>query len=193
MKNATEIKILLRNWIATSGYFDFHDNDVLIDELCFYEKKNRADVVYANGKLTGFEIKSESDSLARWGNQHDAYLRLFDSVWLCCHHKHALKAIELSEKNVGILILDNYGQNITILREAKVNKFIDKFEVISLLWRSELDELCLENNIKINRKERINEARHRVLSELHFDLIKNKALSCIKNRYRLKDYSSSSS
>ncbi|WP_221087759.1 hypothetical protein, partial [Providencia rettgeri] len=77
-------------------------------------------------------------------------------------------------------------------REAKVNKFIDKFEVISLLWRAELDELCAENNLKINRKERINEARHRVLSELNFDLIKNKALSCIKNRYREKDYSSSS-
>ncbi|ENM6002029.1 sce7726 family protein [Proteus mirabilis] len=192
MKNAIEIKALLRDWISTSGYFDFHDNDVLIDELCFYEKKNRADVVYANGKLTGFEIKSESDSLARWGKQHDAYLRLFDAVWLCCHHKHALKAIEQSERNVGILILDNYSQNVTILREAKDNKKIDKFEVISLLWRSELDELCVENNIKINRKERINEARRRVLSELHFDIIKCKVLSCIKNRYKGKDYSSSS-
>ncbi|MEX5898956.1 sce7726 family protein [Proteus vulgaris] len=184
MKNAIEIKLLLRKWISTSGYYDFHSNDVMIDELCFYEKKNRADVVYANGRLTGFEIKSESDSLARWNKQHDAYLKLFDSVWLCCHHKHAVKALELSSKNIGILILDNYSKDLTILREAKENKNIDKHEVISLLWRSELDELCLENNLKINRKEKINEARQRILSELQFDKVKKKVLSCIKNRYK---------
>ncbi|ULH09602.1 sce7726 family protein [Serratia marcescens] len=188
MKTPNDIKNQLVRWIKSDCYYNYSEHDVLIEELCFVERKARADLVYANGKMTAFEIKSPADNLSRWRLQHDAYLRVFDSVWLCCHYKHAMKAIGMSSDVVGIIVVDDSDSGMAVLRQAKCNKNYSRYDVISLLWRSELDDLCRDNDIRVISKERISEARERVLTELHFDIIKNKVLESIKLRYREKSY-----
>ncbi|RYM61530.1 hypothetical protein BSQ98_18255 [Serratia liquefaciens] len=189
MKKPLEIRNQLRSWIREeSNYYSYDASDVLIDELCFFDRKARADLVYANGKLTAFEIKSYADSLTRWSFQHDAYLRVFDVVWLCCHYKHAMKAMSMSSDKVGIILVDDTKNGMAILREAKKNNKVNPEDMLAMLWRSELDELCKENNISVLRKERIKEAQKRVSLELHLDIIREKVLHCLKERYRGKDY-----
>lgn len=184
MNNPEQIKNNIINWISSGdSIYEYHDNDVIIAELCFLERRNRADLVYANGKLTAFEIKSKADSLTRWQAQCSAYLKVFDTVWLCCHNKHALKSIEITPKEVGIMIVDDTKSGLAILRNAKTNKNIDSYYLLDLLWRIELDELCIENNIKVIKKEKIKEVRARISNELPLSIIRDKVLQKLKVRY----------
>lgn len=165
-------------------------DDVFIDELCIVDKAHRADLVYANGQLAGFEVKSAFDTLKRWPDQMSAYQQIFDEVWLCCHGKHAKKALEESSPSVGILIVDDYDA-IAVLRPAKKNRKVDPFQLTGLLWREELDELCRKSDLSVNRKEKIKEARRRIADALPLDVIKCEVLARLKVRYSDKSYSSS--
>lgn len=189
MISPDQIRLQLRQWVAS--YRKHHESDVLIDELCFVEKRNRADLVHANGQLTAYEIKSAADTMQRWPDQHEAYLRVFDTVWLCCHNKHIFKALEISPVQVGLMVMDDLG-GLAIMREARQNKRVNAYDLTGFLWREELDELCREQDLTVQRKEKIREARLRVADSLPLDTIRSKVLSCLKLRYKGKDYSSSS-
>lgn len=190
MNTPDHIRHQLRQWVL--NFHQHHQSDVLIDELCFVEKRNRADLVHANGQLTAYEIKSAADTMQRWPDQHEAYLRVFDTVWLCCHNKHVMKALELSMPQVGVMIVDDLG-GMAVLREARQNKLVDPYDLTSFLWREELDELCQEQGLPVVRKERIREARRRIADTLPVEAIRSKVLERLKVRYKDKDYSSSSS
>lgn len=174
------IRQKLREWLSATKQHS--DEDVFIEELCILEKKNRADLVHANGRLCGFEIKSEADTLKRWPEQREAYKKVFDEVWLCCHRKHALRASSDADPDVGIIIVDDYG-SIAVLHPAKKNKNLGPMELSALLWREELNNLCLENSIPVIRSEKIKEARQRVSASLPLDVIQKKVLSVLKARY----------
>lgn len=180
MQGPNEIRNNLKKWVSLNKEHDA--NDVLIDELCIVDKSCRVDLVHANGKLTGFEVKSEADSLSRWPHQMDAYLRIFDEVWICCHRKHALRAIAESNDVVGVIIVDEYD-SMAILKPAKTNKNINGYDLTGLLWRKELDELCIKNSIKISSRELIKEVRHRVSEAVPLDIIRKFVLEVIKLRY----------
>ncbi|MFK7088054.1 sce7726 family protein [Chromobacterium violaceum] len=189
MISPDQIRLQLRQWVTNNH--THHESDVLIDELCFVEKRNRADLVHANGKLTAYEIKSAADSMQRWPSQHEAYLRVFDTVWLCCHNKHIFKALELSHPKIGLMVLDDQG-GMAVMREARQNKLVDAYDLTGFLWREELDALCHEQNLPIQRKEKIREVRRRVADTLPLSIIRNKVLESLKLRYGSKYYSSSS-
>ncbi|CUB01453.1 sce7726 family protein [Comamonas thiooxydans] len=180
MQSPEKIRQMLRSWVVNAK--DPGPADVLVDELCIIDKTCRADLVHANGKLTGFEVKSEADTLTRWPHQMDAYLRVFDEVWLCCHRKHAVRALSESIPAVGILIVDEYGA-LAVLRPAQQNKSVNSYDLTGLLWRKELDELCKEQGLSVTRKELIKEVRHRVSNSVSVDLLKAYVLKAIKERY----------
>ncbi|MCZ2902433.1 sce7726 family protein [Burkholderia thailandensis] len=180
MQTPEAIRQLLRLWVTQTK--EHRPGDVLIDELCIVDKSCRADLVHANGRLTGFEVKSESDSLKRWPQQMEAYLRVFDEVWMCCHRKHAVRALDESHPSVGILIVDEFS-SIAVLRPARENKHITPYDLSGLLWREELDDLCLKQGLPIVRRERIREARHRIAKAVPLDALRTQVLNRLKVRY----------
>lgn len=180
MQNPEKIRQQLKSWVISSK--QHAPSDVFVDEMCIVDKTCRADLVHANGKLTGFEVKSEADSLSRWPHQMDAYLRIFDEVWLCCHRKHAVRALDESIKSVGIIIVDEYD-SMAVLRPAVQNNKINSYDLTGLLWRKELDILCKKNEIKISKKELIKEVRHRVAETVPIEELKDSVLKAIKERY----------
>lgn len=68
-----------------------HGNDPtvrIVDEMSVLTGACRIDVALINGRLEGFEIKSDSDSLSRLPRQAFAYGQVFDRltmVWVSCH------------------------------------------------------------------------------------------------------------
>lgn len=167
-------------------------NDVLVSEMCFYGRKNRADLVLANGTLTAFEIKSARDRMCRWAQQQKAYLSVFDKVWLCVHHRHLQKAHELISPNVGLMLSDDYG-GIVVLREAKSNRAQKMEFYAELLWRSEIDDLLSSVGIKQNRSMRIAEARKEMIAKVPEIRIRKAVIEAIKKRYPEYQISPSSS
>lgn len=176
------IRQKLRSWLQITHQFS--SGDVFIDELCIVGKKNRADLVHANGRLCGFEVKSEFDTLKRWQDQRNAYFEVFDEVWLCCHRKHATRALADSDTKYGILIIDDFGC-IAVLRPAKKNEKVSPFFLAELLWRENLDSICKKYDLPVNRRDKIVEARKKLVSGLPLDIIQKEVLNVLKKRYAI--------
>lgn len=181
MLNPTEIRPILKQWIAKA--MSHEEGDVFIEELCFIDKARRADLVHANGKLTAFEIKSHADTLVRWGGQQEAYMACFDEVWLCCHSKHLVKALESSFPHVGVLVVDDFS-GMAMIRKAKPNKLQDKFHLTGFLWRSELDVLASQNGVPTKSRDLIKEVRRQLSDALPMSMIRSHVLASLKKRYR---------
>lgn len=180
MNGPAKIEANLRRWLSEHRPLDA--GDVIVSELCFLDKRNRADLVHANGLLSAFEIKSAADTLVRWREQMAAYLQVFDEVWLCFHSKHAARAIEASAPRVGLLVADDLGA-VAVVRTAKRNTSVSAYHLTGLLWRSELDNLSRAHGLPVHRRESIKEARQRASQLLPLDVIRTEVLRCLKSRY----------
>lgn len=174
------IREKLRQWVEATG--NHRSGDVFIDELCIIDKTNRADLVHANGKLCGFEIKSASDTLKRWPDQRIAYKFVFDEVWICCHGKHAQRVLLDEADDSGIIIVDDFG-SLAVLRPAKPNRHLNGYHLSGLLWREDLNNLCRKHGMPVLRSEKIKQTRERISASLPLDAIRHEVLAVLKARY----------
>src|SRR5204863_7434547 len=74
-----EVRQLLKEYLQA-----IHDciDTLVLEELGLCQGDVRVDVASVNGEFSGFEIKSPSDTLARWPNQRRIYSRVVDRAWL---------------------------------------------------------------------------------------------------------------
>lgn len=77
-------------------------NTEFLAELPIANFSRRVDLVMANGSLSGFEIKSEQDSLLRLVGQLETYTRYFENVTVVCATKHLRNVKEMVSSDVGI-------------------------------------------------------------------------------------------
>jgi len=187
MLSPMDIRERLRDWVSTN--LSNSSDDVLIDELGFVNHKSgktidtsfRADLALANGRLVGFEIKSGADNLKRWPAQCEAYFNVFDEVWLCTHGRHLEKALSMTPKKTGVLLVDDLG-GVAMLRAAQRNNALSAYDLTGLLWRDELDELCRRNDIPTRSKETKAEIRAKVSKEITIEAIRAYVLARLKAR-----------
>lgn len=116
----------------------------LIDELGIYNGSVRADLALINGKLHGFEIKSDVDSLKRLAGQEEIYSLVFDTMRLVLAPRHVDSAIELVPDWWEIVVAELDGHCLTLrtVRPGKLNKTLDATSLLTLLWHAELVELA---------------------------------------------------
>lgn len=150
--------------------------DLIINEAPFFYGNRRADLIMINNQnLLGFEIKSELDTLKNLKAQIEDYKKIFDFIYIVIDKKFK-NAKELKElpKQIGILI---YNQEITIKKEAKKIKRFKKKDLISLLWRKDLETLL--HNKKLDFDNLQKEAQ----MKLPIITIKQQILLSLKERY----------
>lgn len=182
-----DIRLALRSWVEER--FKINQNDLLIDELGFSNKDPnstvdssfRADLTLANGRLVGFEIKSEKDSLKRWRSQMNAYLNVFDEVWLCVHGKHLESALNITPKNIGIIVVDNF-ESLALVRVAKNQSLNNAYDLSGLLWREELNDLAKMHGIQVKSRTTKNEVREILAENLDIEIIRTFVLKQLKIR-----------
>ena len=84
--NDQQIRVSFHNkWLSK------HHNDsktMVINELGLNHGKSRADIAIINGRLIGYEIKSELDSLRRLNEQIVSYNAVFDRTYLIATQRH---------------------------------------------------------------------------------------------------------
>lgn len=181
------INQLLHAWIEKN--YEFNDDATLINELGFYNKDPesqankafRADVVLANDKLIGFEIKSEKDSLKRWPSQAVAYSNVFNEVWLCTHSKHIVNALSMTPKHIGILLIDDFG-SIAIVRASKVNSTRNTHDLATMLWKEELVELSRLHDLQFKTSMRKRVIREMIQKDLSIDQVCHFVIERLKVR-----------
>ena len=128
-----DVRSLLKRHLA-----EWHRADmVVLDELGLCQGDVRVDVAAVNGELSGFEIKSPADSLARWPKQQRLYSRVVDRAWLVAPEK-TLEAAQAPGWWGLIRIVETPHQlGLRVIREAMPNPKPDPYSIACLLWRDE--------------------------------------------------------
>jgi hypothetical protein len=112
----------------------------VVEEMGIWAGTVRIDVAVINGELSGYEIKSDSDTLERLPAQATLYSRVFDTVTLVVGTRHAAKAAGLVPGWWTIMhaTADERGDvSIQTVRGGTQNPEPDAFLVAGLLWKEE--------------------------------------------------------
>ena len=132
------------------NYIDEQYNKVrIMDE--FVIGKSRADIVTVTNRLTGYEIKGDTDTYIRLPLQVKEYTRCFQENYLVIGESHKKSVEKHIPKNWGILCvyISHDRPKIEILRVSEVNgeSTIIKSQ-LGLLWRNELVNILQKNKLK---------------------------------------------
>ncbi len=123
---------------------------LVVDELGLKHGRRRADIAVVNGHLSGFEIKSEQDSLCRLEEQVGAYNAVFDRATVIAGSRHLTNVSKIVPSWWGIMVAVE-GRRRAIhfetVRQVAWNPSTDDFAVAQLLWRSEAQEELLKRGV----------------------------------------------
>jgi hypothetical protein len=125
---------------------EFNDpSTVLAQELALNRGIGRIDVAFLNGRLHGYEIKSERDSLGRLPGQVRLFSTAFDTMTVVTHSRHLSEIRSVVPRWWGIARAERAGGDvkITTVRRGQRNRHVDNVAVANLLWRDELIEVLL--------------------------------------------------
>ena len=122
----------------------------IVDEMEICCGDARVDIAVINGKLHGFEIKSEADTLARLQGQISAYNQVFDTMTIICGENHLGSIVKMIPEWWGIYVAKiNFGNiELTRFRCAEINQTVSGLALAQLLWKSEMLVLLAEAGIK---------------------------------------------
>jgi hypothetical protein len=177
-------KVLRRHHSAT---------DVLVlDEFGLMHGKCRADIALVNGRLIGYEIKSDQDSLDRLEEQVAAYSAVFDRATLVVGERHAKSARSLVPRWWGVVVGHQrsvHEVSFKTLRSAELNRGVKPYALAQLLWSNEARALLEE----LGEPPKVCRQRRSVLYERLVDLLslaelRRRVTRCLKMR---KDWRSS--
>lgn len=129
-----DVRTLLKHYLET-----LHDgtDTLILEELGLCQGDVRVDVASVNGELSAFEIKSPSDTLARWPKQRRIYSKVVDRAWLVAPEKTLVKA-RAPEWWGQIAVFDADDRlGLRVVRPSGVNPSPDLLSLARLLWRDE--------------------------------------------------------
>ena len=181
-KNAgdREVRELLKRHLL-----DTHPGDpgVILDELGLCQGDVRVDVAVVNGELSGFEIKSPADTLARWPKQRRLYSKVVDRAWLVASEK-TLGAAAVPEWWGLIKIVQTRERlGLRVVREAAMNPRPHAYSIARLLWRDEaiaaLDGLGRARGVRTKRRAL---AWRRLADEAPLDYLRAAVRAALKVR-----------
>ena len=122
--------------------------------------QGRIDIAVISDRLTGFELKSDLDTLTRLPRQMHVYSQVFDFCTLVVTQRHLEPARQMLDPAWGLAVVRrNSDMELTYrpVRKARPAKSIDKFSLASLLWRDEtlraLDALSLASGLRSQARD----------------------------------------
>ncbi len=119
-------------------------NTLVIDELGLYHGQSRIDIAVINGKLSGYEIKSESDNLSRLPAQANYYNSIFGKLTLVVANKFLQQSLDIIPDWWGVIVAKRGtrdGIHLERVRPDSRNNNVDPYSLAMLLWRNEVIKL----------------------------------------------------
>jgi len=98
------------------------------------------DVAVVNAALSGFELKSASDTLRRFPVQMDVYSRVLDYCTIVAAGKHIAHAQSMIPPWWGCIAANWCGDvvELEVLQTPEMNPNVDKYSLAQMLWREEV-------------------------------------------------------
>ena len=119
-------------------------NTLVLNELGLRHGACRVDIAVVNGSLHGYEIKSDSDTLARLASQVAVYSLVLDYATLVVGEAHAHSAKPMVPSWWGVTVATKGprgGIKFCIEQMNELNPSIDNLALAELLWRPEVVEI----------------------------------------------------
>ena len=166
-----------------------HHNDpnaLVIDELPVWYGTARVDVAVVNGRLEGFEIKSDRDTLERLSEQQRIFGGVFDRMTLVVGRKLFERASVAIPEWWGIKLAQpgpRRAVHFEVMRPAHSNPAIDPIAVAALLWNAELQSV-LERRGALRGYRGANRDKlcHRAVEVLRLTDLRSEVRACLKAR-----------
>jgi hypothetical protein len=145
---------------------------LIVEELGLCQGISRVDLAVVNGRLHGYEIKSERDTLARLPAQREIYGRALEYVTIVVAPTHAKKALEIIPSWWGILSPEKDGETVRleIARKPEPNQYVDPYALAQFLWRDEALQVLMTHGLATGFRSKPREVLWKCLS-LHFTLV----------------------
>ena len=127
--------IVLRSLLGESG-----SSIRMVPEMALCQSQARIDLAVVGDHLVGWEIKTQNDSLARLQKQVEVYSRIFDRLWLAADERHIGAAASIIPPWWGIVRIVGHNDRwkLETIRPARLNRGIDLYSLVTLLWRNEV-------------------------------------------------------
>ena len=115
------------------------EDSVFIEELGLCGGQVRIDLAVVNGRLHGYEIKSDRDTLERLDRQLEIYNRVLDRATLVVGERHLDQAKASLPGWWGLLRIEASpaGPRFTTIRRGRRNPQRNARTLAELLWRDE--------------------------------------------------------
>lgn len=126
---------------AFKTYLYRSKKETLVDEIDLIRGKSRVDLIHFGSFITGYEIKSDRDSLVRLSTQADTYNRSLEKIVLICGSKHLENLFDLLPPWWGVIGAKMTGRKVVFkeLRAPQVSPFFNHTNLLDLLWKAELE------------------------------------------------------
>jgi hypothetical protein len=160
-------------------------NTRLVQEMGIWSGTVRIDIAVINGELSGFELKSDRDTLQRLPYQAELYSKVFDKLTLIVGSRHAAKAQEHIPEWWGITVATQVKSEIALhpVRAGVKNPSPDPYLIAQLLWKGEAIQVLDHFNLaKGWRAKRVKFIHQRLANELPFDDLTYQVRAALKRR-----------
>lgn len=161
------------------------DTTRIVEEMGVWSGSVRIDIAVINGELSGFELKSDRDTLDRLPFQAELYSRVFDRLVLVVGERHAAKALAHIPDWWGVMIATP-GQGVVSLalsRKSQKNPSLDPYLIAQLLWKDEaifvLESFGLAKGW---RSRRVRDIHCRLATELPIDVLSERVRGTLCQR-----------
>ncbi len=166
----------------------------LNDEIRIYQEKSIGnsicDVMVVSNNLTGYEIKSDLDNYNRLTEQIIQYNRFFDYNYIVVSHKHLQSAQEKVPDFWGIICI--LEDKVNVVRKAAVNKMVKRRRQLSVLWKLELKNILIKNNLPLYAQKEKGYIADKIAASVDSDLLGKQIARELMDRdysiYEAKDY-----
>lgn len=151
-----------------------HPDTAIIHEFGIHCGIHRVDMAVVNGVISGYEIKSEKDTLKRLPAQVTAYGMVFDKMTLIVSEKHHSAALGIIPDWWEVLIATPGTRQVKLVKDrpGTVNRGVKPYALTSLIWRDQafgiLEQRGLGKGLRSASREKLWDAlvNHLSLSEL---------------------------
>jgi hypothetical protein len=161
-------------------------NTLVLNELGLRHGTCRADIAIINGSLTGYEIKSDEDSLERLAEQIKTYSAVFDRAAVITGKKHKNAVLSRLPKWWGVIVCHRGrrgGVRFETWRIARRNAHVDPIAVAQLLWKAEaagiLKDLGEPSSTLRQRRSLLYE---RLVAVMGLAQLQHRVRECLKRR-----------
>jgi hypothetical protein len=158
----------------------------VIDELGLKNGEIRADIVVLNGKMFGYEIKTDKDNLLRLSSQVSAYSDVFHQAYVITGERHLKKVMDKLPEWWGVYRINISEENFisfSLVRPAKKNAQRNPFTLAQLLWKEEVIKLLKQQYNCVAKISYTKQKLYEILvKQCEVDELSENVLSIIKKR-----------